>query len=121
MPKQTNQAGSSRVLLPEKGTNAGRVPGVERTQSDPHWAPHNQNITHDERLAIDPGRKFTAASMLRLTGPAIDATAGVTLGGASVDEFERWAPPMNEEVRLTGREILVDVPAASAALVSLRG
>ena len=81
----------------------------------------NQNITHDERLAIDPGRKFTAASMLRLTGPAIDATAGVTLGGASVDEFERWAPPMNEEVRLTGREILVDVPAASAALVSLRG
>jgi len=81
----------------------------------------NQNITRDERLAIDPGRKFTAASMLRLTGPAIDATAGVTLGGASVDEFERWAPPMNEEVRLTGREILVDVPAASAALVSLRG
>jgi len=64
----------------------------------------NQNITRDERLAIDPGRKFTAASMLRLTGPAIDATAGVTLGGASVDEFERWAPPMNEEVRLTGRE-----------------
>jgi hypothetical protein len=81
----------------------------------------NQNIIHDERLAIDPGRKLTAASMLRLTGPAIDATAGVTLGGASVDEFERWAPPMNEEVRLTGREILVDVPAASAALVSLRG
>jgi hypothetical protein len=81
----------------------------------------NQHITHDERLAIDPGRKFTAASMLRLTGPAIDATAGVTLGGTSVDEFERWAPPMNEEVRLTGREILVDVAAASAALVSLRG
>ena len=39
----------------------------------------NQNITHDERLAIDPGRKFTAASMLRLTGPAIHATARVTL------------------------------------------
>ena len=81
----------------------------------------NQNITLDERLAIDPGRKFTAASMLRLAGPAIDATAGVTLGGASIDEFGRWAPPMNEEVRLTGREILVDVPAASAALVSLHG
>ena len=59
--------------------------------------------------------------MLRLAGPAIDATAGVTLGGASIDEFGRWAPPMNEEVRLTGREILVDVPAARAALVSLHG
>ena len=31
----------------------------------------NQNITLDERLAIDPGRKFTAASMMRLAGPAI--------------------------------------------------
>jgi hypothetical protein len=81
----------------------------------------NQNITRDERVAIDPGRKFTVASMLRLAGPAIDATAGVTLGGASVDEFGRWAPPMHEEVHLTGHEIIVDVPGASAALLSLRG
>jgi hypothetical protein len=36
----------------------------------------NQNITRDERVAIDLERKFTAASMLRLAGPAIDATAG---------------------------------------------
>jgi hypothetical protein len=27
---------------------------------------------------------------------------------------------MNEEVLLTGREVIVDVPAASAALISLR-
>ena len=66
----------------------------------------NQNITRDERVAIDPGRKFTVASMMRLAGPAIDATAGVTLGGASIDEFGRWAPPMNEEVRLTGQRSL---------------
>ena len=59
--------------------------------------------------------------MLRLAGPAIEAAAGVTLGGASVDEFGKWAPAMNEEVPLTGHEIIVDVPAASAALVSLRG
>jgi hypothetical protein len=81
----------------------------------------NQSITSDERVAINPGRKFTVASALRLAGPTIDATAGVTLGGASVDEFGRWVPPMHEEVRLTDREIIVDVPAASAALVSLRG
>ena len=80
----------------------------------------NQNITGDERVAINPGRKFTAASRLRLAGPAIDA-AGVTLGGASVDEFGRCAPAMNEEVLLTGDDIIVDVPAASAALVSLSG
>ena len=72
-------------------------------------------------VTIDPRRKFTAASVLRLAGPAIDATAAVTLGGASVDDFGKWAPAMNEEVHLTSHEIFVDVPAASAALVSLRG
>jgi hypothetical protein len=62
-------------------------------------------------VAIDLGGKFTAAFMLRLAGPAIDATAGVTFGGASVDELGRWAPPMSEEVRLTGHEFIVAVPA----------
>jgi hypothetical protein len=81
----------------------------------------NQDVTLDKRVVIEPGRKFTSASMLRLAGPAIDATAGVKLGGASVDEFGRWAPPLQEEVGTTGNEIIVDVPAASAALVSLRG
>jgi hypothetical protein len=81
----------------------------------------NQNVARDERVAIDPGRKFTVVSILRLAGPAIEATAGVTLGGANVDDFGRWAPPTNEEVRLTGHEIIVDVPSASAALVTLRG
>jgi hypothetical protein len=58
----------------------------------------NQNITRDHRVTIDSGRKFVVASMLRLAGPAIEAAAGVTLGGASVDEFGKWAPAMNEEM-----------------------
>jgi hypothetical protein len=37
----------------------------------------NQNITDDKRVVIEAGRKFILASMLRLAGPAIDATAGV--------------------------------------------
>jgi hypothetical protein len=81
----------------------------------------NQTVARDERVAIDAGRKFTIASTLRLAGPAIGATAGVTLGGASVDDFGRWAAPMSEEVRLPHHEMIVDVPAASASLISLRG
>jgi hypothetical protein len=72
-------------------------------------------------VAIDPGRKFAIASTLRLAGPAIGAAAGVTLGGVSVDDFGRWVAAMSEEVRLIDHEIIVDVPAASAALVFLRG
>jgi hypothetical protein len=80
----------------------------------------NQNSTR-ERVANNPGQTFTAASMMRLAGRAIDATEGVTLGGGSVDEFGRWAPLMHEELHLTGHGIVVDLSAASAALISLRG
>jgi hypothetical protein len=52
----------------------------------------NQNITRDHRVTIDSGRKFAVASTLRLAGPAIGSTAGVTLGGATVDEVGTWAP-----------------------------
>jgi hypothetical protein len=75
---------------------------------------------HAARLRIDPGRSFMAASIMRLTGPAIDATAGITLGGSSVDEFGAWAPATREMVNPTGGEFTLDVPPASAALMVLR-
>jgi hypothetical protein len=52
--------------------------------------------------------------------PAAEATTGVTLGGASVDEFGVWSPATTEVAHSAGREITVDVPAASVALVSMR-
>jgi hypothetical protein len=65
VPKQTNQAGSSRVLLPEKGTNAGRVPGLERTRSDPHWAPHSSARPHKHEVEVKRWLKLARAIMSR--------------------------------------------------------
>ena len=79
----------------------------------------NTDFTRDVRVTIDPGRRFAVASVLRLSGPVVDATAGVTLGGGRVDDFGRWAPVTAEAVPSAAREYAVDVPAASAALVSL--
>jgi hypothetical protein len=70
-------------------------------------------------VRIDPQRAFTAASLVWLSGPAIDATAGITLGGSSVDEFGEWAPALREAVSPAGGEFAVDLPHASAALVIL--
>jgi hypothetical protein len=78
----------------------------------------NQNITRDERVAIDSGRSFTAASVLRLAGPAIDATGGVTLGGASVDEFGGWAQP--RFWRATARYGFMERPDIPALLETAR-
>jgi len=79
----------------------------------------NLNLQHGARVRIDPGRGFAAASVMRLAGPAADATAGVMLGQASVDEFGGWMP-VTDEVQRDGREVVVDVSATSAALLSLR-
>jgi hypothetical protein len=71
------------------------------------------------RVDIAPGRRFTGASLLRLTGPAIDATAGITLGGAAVDDTGQWSPARRESLDVAGGTLLLELPAASAALVEL--
>jgi len=70
-------------------------------------------------VRIDPQRAFTAASLVRLSGPAVDATAGITLGASSVDELGAWAPAVREVVGPAGAELALDLPPASAALLTL--
>jgi hypothetical protein len=72
------------------------------------------------RATIESTHDFSSASVLRLAAPAIDATTGVTLGRATVDDIGRWAPAARETAEIRQREVVVDVAAASAALVSLR-
>ena len=71
------------------------------------------------RLRIDPGRRFAAASATRLAGPSLDATAGLTLGGATIHASGRWAPAAPEMLQFASGQVLVDVPGASAALVRM--
>lgn len=79
----------------------------------------NKSGTQGERVEIDPGRKFSVASIARLAGPALAATTGVTLSGASIDKSGKWAPATIDEVHLTSRALVVEIPAASAALISM--
>jgi hypothetical protein len=72
------------------------------------------------RASISPGRRLTAASVLRLAGPAIDAREGLTLGGAVVDDAGHWAPTLRESVDQKDDDVMLDVAAASGALVELR-
>jgi hypothetical protein len=71
------------------------------------------------RVRIDPGRRFTAASAMRLAAPSLEAATGLTLGGASIDASGRWAPAAPEMLQFASGHVLVDVPGASAALVRL--
>jgi hypothetical protein len=79
----------------------------------------NKDFRRAAQVTIDAGRTFGAGSIMRLNGPAADATAGIALGGASVDEMGRWTPASTEAVQPRGREVSVEVPASSALLISL--
>jgi hypothetical protein len=71
------------------------------------------------RLSIDPGRRFAAASAIRLAAPRREAETGLTLGGARVDAYGRWASAAPEMLRSESGHVLLDLPGASAALVRM--
>jgi hypothetical protein len=72
----------------------------------------------DSVLSIDAGRPMRVERVLRLTAPSLDATDGVTLGGASIGANAAWSPGL-ADLHATHAEKIA-LPAASAALIGLR-
>jgi len=74
----------------------------------------NKDMSRDASVAI-PGLSGKQARVMRLTAPSLTATAGITLGGASVDSGGKWTGGKSDPVKL-GK---LDMPSGSAALVTL--
>lgn len=70
-------------------------------------------------LEIEAGHKVSSASVLRLAGPSLDATDGVTLGGAAVSDTGMWTPGAPETAAVRGKRAVVSLAAGSAAVVTL--
>ena len=66
----------------------------------------------------DPTRAGRA-SVIRLEGPAIDATSGITLGGAEVAPAGTWKPIKLERTTIRGSRLRIGLPAFSAAIVDV--
>jgi hypothetical protein len=56
---------------------------------------------------------------MRLAGPSLFALGGVTLGGASVSNDGTWKVARAEPAKIASGKVLLDVPAGSAALITL--
>jgi hypothetical protein len=78
----------------------------------------NKDATRDISVHVDlGGAKAKNANAWRLTGPALDATKGVTLAGAEVQhEGAVWAPRAIENLPAKGKSFELKVPRASAVL-----
>ncbi len=72
-------------------------------------------------VTVNLGEHFKAkqASVIRLSGPAIDAKTGITLGGAEVTPGGTWKAANSESVHLRNGQLTVTLPAYSAAVVHL--
>jgi hypothetical protein len=78
----------------------------------------NKQATSGEVVSIE-GAGFKKGSLLRLSGPSLESKTGVLLGGAAVDPAGLWHPGHVEESQTFGGKLLVRLPAASAAVVTI--
>jgi hypothetical protein len=78
----------------------------------------NKDRTTGVHATVDAKTTITSASALRLAGPALGATSGVTLGGVAIGADGTFAPTP-EPVSASGTTFTIDVPAASAVLVTI--
>jgi hypothetical protein len=78
----------------------------------------NKDRTTTVHATVDVGAAVTSASAIRLQGPALEATTGVTLGGVAIGADGGFAPNAPEALTTSGTTFTVDVPPASAVLVT---
>jgi hypothetical protein len=76
----------------------------------------NKDRTTGVHALVDVGKAATMARLVRLSGPALEATSGVTLGNAPVTPNGSWTPGSLPAAPVAGPMLDVLVPAASAVL-----
>jgi Glycosyl hydrolase family 79, N-terminal domain len=84
-------------------------------------AAFNKNLDRRVRLSIDPGQNARGASVLRLHAPRVDDTTDVTFGGSPVGASGVWSAARVEKVNVENGIVVVEVPAASGALIMFDG
>ena len=82
-------------------------------------AAFNKTLDGSVRLIIDPGGHALRATSLRLRAPRIDDTTDATFGGAPVGAGGAWSANREETLPVENGAVVVELPAASAALIRL--
>ena len=93
--------------------------GLRSDKGDIKVAVFNKNIDRRIRLSVNVGQPVQQAKVLRLHAPRIDDTTDVTFGGAPVGANGAWSPARDETLPAQSGSSTVELPAASAALLTL--
>ena len=68
---------------------------------------------------ISLGGAFTHGDFYRLSGPSLDATTGITLGGKAMNADGTFAGPTHTALTVKGSTLSLNLPAGSATVVTL--
>jgi len=81
----------------------------------------NKNLDRRIRCTVEARQRAQRAKALRLHAPRVDDTTDVTLGGAPVGAAGAWSPAHEEKLSVENGATVLELPAASAALVTFEG
>ncbi len=84
-------------------------------------AAFNKNLDRSVRLTIDAGQRAERVSALRLHAPRLDDTTDTTFGGSPVCASGAWSAAREENLSGENGLVVIEVPLASGALVTLVG
>jgi Glycosyl hydrolase family 79 C-terminal beta domain len=73
----------------------------------------------DASVTVGCDRHFRRGNVMRLIGPSLESKQGITLGGATVSVDGEWHPRSTEAAGSKNAEWQIQVPAGSAAILSL--
>ena len=84
-------------------------------------AAFNKNLDRGVRLTVDTGQRSERVSALRLHAPRIDDTTDTTFGGSPVGASGAWSAVREEKLTVENGVAVIELPAASGALIAFEG
>jgi hypothetical protein len=73
----------------------------------------------ERKVIVKLGRRYGHGDFIRLVGPSLDATTGITLGGQTVASDGTFPAVTRTPLKVSGSTLTVTLPAGSATLVTL--
>jgi hypothetical protein len=80
----------------------------------------NKSIDKSYYFNIIPGMQISSVKVSRLTAPSLTATAGVKFAGSTVNTDGTFSPSATESYTVNDKRFTVNVPAGSAAVVTIQ-
>jgi hypothetical protein len=113
-------AGTTMVAAELEAQNLNATAYAARVHNGLQIAIFNKEEQQAIKVNVNPSVAGRNAVIWRLSAPALDSKSEVTLAGAGVGADGTWAASKEENVAQKNGRFGLDIPAASAVLISLR-